>query len=94
MSQVPNENAARNLFLQESFGILSTIAIDPPGYPFGSVTPYCADEHCRPIIYISHIAMHTKNIVRDPRVSLTIVEKTATSSAVWITWPRGGLRRE
>ena len=69
------ENAARTLLLQESFGVLSTVSIDLPGYPFGSVTPYCTDRMCRPIIYISHIAQHTKNILADSRVSLTIVEK-------------------
>jgi putative heme iron utilization protein len=30
---------------------------------------------CRPIIYISNIAQHTKNILADSRVSLTILEK-------------------
>jgi heme iron utilization protein len=68
-------NAARALLLQESFGVLSTVSLDLPGYPFGSVTPYCTDRMCRPIIYISHIAQHTKNIVADSRVSLTVVEK-------------------
>jgi putative heme iron utilization protein len=68
-------NAARTLLLQESFGVLSTVSIDLPGYPFGSVTPYCTDRMCRPIVYISHIAQHTKNILADSRVSLTIVEK-------------------
>jgi putative heme iron utilization protein len=70
-----NGNAARTLLLEESFGVLSTVSIDVPGYPFGSVTPYCMDRMCRPIIYISHIAQHTKNILADSRVSLTIVEK-------------------
>jgi putative heme iron utilization protein len=68
-------NAARSLLLQESFGVLSTVSMDLPGYPFGSVTPYCTDRMCRPIIYISHIAQHTKNIVADSRVSLTVVER-------------------
>src|ERR1700741_2548752 len=72
------ESAARSLLLQESFGVLSTVSIDLPGYPFGSVTPYCTDRMCRPIIYISHIAQHTKNIVADSRVSLTVVEKGAS----------------
>src|SRR5437899_1325835 len=68
-------NEARRLFLQQSFGVLSTISLDVPGYPFGSVTPYCADRQCRPVIYISRIAQHTRNILADPRVSLTILEK-------------------
>ena len=74
--------AARRLFLKESFGVPSTHSLHLPGYPFGSVAPYCADERCRPIIYISYIAQHTKNILRDPRVSLTIVESSADSDDV------------
>src|SRR5437762_6501703 len=75
-------DAARRLFLQESFGVLATISLDVPGYPFGSITPYCADDQCRPIIYISHIAQHTRNIVADSRVSLTIVERNVDSDDV------------
>jgi heme iron utilization protein len=76
-------NGARALLLQESFGVLSTISLDAPkGYPFGSVTPYCVDDQCRPIIYISHIAQHTKNIIADPRVSLTVVENKNGSQDV------------
>jgi putative heme iron utilization protein len=67
-------NAARQLFLQRSFGVLSTISLDVPGYPFGSITPYCADRQCRPIIYISRIAQHTRNILADSRVSLTVFD--------------------
>jgi putative heme iron utilization protein len=76
------ECAARELFLQQSFGVLSTISIDVPGYPFGSVTPYCVDNLCRPVIYLSHIAQHTKNIIEDLRVSLTVVENNGGSDDV------------
>ena len=68
------DHAARQLLLQESFGILSTISVDVPGYPFGSVTPYCVDRDCQPIVYISTIAQHTRNILANPKVSLTVVE--------------------
>ncbi|PYS34989.1 MAG: heme iron utilization protein [Acidobacteria bacterium] len=74
--------SARNLFLKESFGVLSTMSVDLPGYPFGSIAPYCGDDRCRPIIYISHIAQHTKNILQDTRVSLTVVERNADSDDV------------
>src|SRR5688572_14879126 len=47
------QNPARTLMLAESFGVLSTISVDLPGYPFGSLTPYCLDRMCRPIVYIS-----------------------------------------
>ena len=77
-----NVRDARRLLLQESFGVLSTISLDVPGYPFGSVTPYCTDAECRPIIYISSIAQHTQNILADSRVSLTVVEKNHASDDV------------
>lgn len=79
---VQKDRAARDLFLQQSFGVLATISLDVAGYPFGSVTPYCADEQCRPIIYISRIAQHTKNIIADSRASLTVVENNEGSDDV------------
>src|SRR6266850_4030609 len=75
-------NAARRLFLQQSFGVLSTISLDVPGYPFGSVTPYCADRQCRPVIYISRIAQHTRNMLADSRVSLTVFDSSSDSDDV------------
>jgi putative heme iron utilization protein len=62
--------------------VLSTISVDVPGYPFGSLTPYCVDRECRPIIYASFIAQHTKNFLADPKVSLTVIEAANDSSDV------------
>jgi heme iron utilization protein len=73
---------ARELLLQRSFGVLSTISLDLPGYPFGSVTPYCLDENGQPILYISHIAQHTRNILADSRLSLTVVDEDIYSDDV------------
>jgi hypothetical protein len=66
--------SARALLLEQKHGVLSTHSVAVPGYPFGSVTPYCLDRTGRPVILISRIAQHTKNIIADPRVSLTVVE--------------------
>jgi len=77
-----NLHAARELMLRESFGVLSTISVDVPGYPFGSVTPYCVDRDCQPILYMSTIAQHTRNILANPKVSLTIVEANSDSDDV------------
>lgn len=78
----PKNKAARELLLQQSFGVLATISLDVPGYPFGSVTPYCVDYQCRPVIYISHIAQHTRNLIADSRVSLTVLENNRGSDDV------------
>jgi heme iron utilization protein len=65
---------ARWLLLSEYHGVLSTISVDVPGYPFGSVVPYCLDRRGWPVLLISRIAQHTKNAWADPKVSLTISE--------------------
>lgn len=63
------------LLSEQGDGVLSTISVDIPGYPFGSVTPYCLDKNFRPNILISTIAQHTKNINANSKVSLTIIEQ-------------------
>lgn len=67
--------AARSLMMSEYKGILSTHSVEAQGYPFGSVTPYCFDRKGRPVILISRIAQHTKNIQADPKVSLIVMER-------------------
>ncbi|MCY4337575.1 MAG: pyridoxamine 5'-phosphate oxidase family protein, partial [Gammaproteobacteria bacterium] len=67
--------AARSLMMSEYQGILSTHSLEAQGYPFGSVTPYCFDRQGRPVIQISRIAQHTKNILADPKVSLLVMER-------------------
>jgi putative heme iron utilization protein len=79
---IDNGHTARELVLGNSFGVLSTISLDVPGYPFGSVTPYCFDGNGQPIVYISNIAQHTRNIMADPRLSLTVVEQDMNSDDV------------
>ena len=68
---------ARALLRRHNFGVLSTHSIDMPGYPFGSVTPYAVDHAGQPVILISSIAQHTKNIDGDARVSLTVLDANA-----------------
>ena len=72
--KVQAANDARRLLQNEYHGILSTHSHDVPGYPFGSVMPYCLDGEGNPVILISHIAQHTKNIEANPKVSLIVTE--------------------
>lgn len=53
-------------------GILSTISTKFNGYPFGSVTPFILDHSGSPVILISTLAEHTKNIIEQPKVSLIV----------------------
>lgn len=71
---------ARNLLLSEYQAVLSTHSVDVTGYPFGSIVPYCLNKEGLPIILISTIAQHTKNIIANPKVSLIVTEAGADDS--------------
>jgi hypothetical protein len=55
-------------------GSLATHSRKQPGFPFGSVMPYGADEQGRPIFLISSMAMHTQNLKADARASLLVMQ--------------------
>ncbi|MFJ3482306.1 HugZ family protein [Pseudomonas sp. NPDC090202] len=76
MSAKANQQA-RALLLKEYRGVLSTHSKSMPGYPFGSVVPYCLDDQGRPLILISRIAQHTHNLARDAKCSLLVGERGA-----------------
>ena len=78
MNQTDSGMEARQLFLSEYQAVLSTISVDVAGYPFGSVVPYCVNQSGLPVILISDIAQHTKNILADNRVSLITLERNMT----------------
>jgi hypothetical protein len=63
---------ARKFLRSTRSGILSTHSARVEGYPFGSVAPFVLDHDCQPIILISNIAEHTKNIMANPKVSLLV----------------------
>ena len=79
---------ARQLLNHQSVGVLSTHSIDVEGYPFGSIAPYALNYEGEPIILISDIAQHTRNIKQNPRVSLTVFDRAADDpqSASRLTW--------
>lgn len=63
---------ARTLVHLQHTGGLSTISRKQPGWPFGSVMPYGLDDQGQPSFLISSMAMHTQNLLGDPRASLLI----------------------
>jgi heme oxygenase (biliverdin-IX-beta and delta-forming) len=66
-----NLEAQQFLFSAQK-AILSTHSAKYEGYPFGSVTPYVVNHQGMPVILISSIAEHTKNIIHNAHVSLVV----------------------
>lgn len=77
MTKEKKSKAARGLLLSDYQAVLSTHSVDVAGYPFASVVPYCLNKAGEPLILISDIAQHTKNIWADPKVSLIVTEGDA-----------------
>jgi len=78
MAQAGNPGAARServeavrrLLFEGRFGILSTISTKPEGYPLGSVVPFAQAARGQPLLLLSALAQHTKNLHADPRACL------------------------
>lgn len=62
----------RTLVHRAQMGTLSTLSAKHPDWPFGSMMPYGLDDKGRPTFLISTMAMHTHNLIRDPRASLFV----------------------
>lgn len=56
-----------------------------PGFPFGSLVPFDVDERGDVSIVISDLAVHTKNLRRDPRCSLLVAQPGSDQSGWRVT---------
>ena len=70
---------ARTLVSVARAGSLSTHSRKVPGFPFGSVMPFAADDHGRLVFFISTMAMHTQNLHQDARASLLITQPDSSN---------------
>ncbi|GAA1848638.1 DUF2470 domain-containing protein [Pseudonocardia ailaonensis] len=65
---------ARSLAAHATAGTLSTLAVDPAGFPFGSVAALAVDVTGSPILRLSDLAEHSRNMAADPRASVLVTE--------------------
>ncbi|HKK50346.1 MAG TPA: DUF2470 domain-containing protein [Myxococcota bacterium] len=72
--------AARALMRRMAAGMLASHSVAVEGYPLGSLVPFVLTPEASCIVYLSRIAQHTKNLERDPRASLTVVEADLTGA--------------
>jgi len=65
------------LIRAERNGVLCTLSKKMAGWPFGSITPYALTDSADPLIMISDIAEHTRNLKADARASLLVQDSRA-----------------
>ncbi len=63
---------ARQLVSDRTAGVLATISLRHPGWPYPAMMPYALDAQGRPIFLISTLAAHTQDLLSDPRASLQV----------------------
>jgi putative heme iron utilization protein len=68
--------AVRRLLRGARHGLLSTHGLEPAGIPYGSLVPVASTEAGVPVILVSHLAQHTRNLAADGRASLLVLEAT------------------
>ncbi|HSE96806.1 MAG TPA: DUF2470 domain-containing protein [Blastocatellia bacterium] len=76
----------RALIEEERNGVLSTLSKRLRGWPFGSITPFALSATGEPLILISEIAEHTRNLRQDARASLIVQDTRALAD------PQAGAR--
>ncbi|HEY3742438.1 MAG TPA: pyridoxamine 5'-phosphate oxidase family protein [Bryobacteraceae bacterium] len=72
-----NATHAKLLFMEQKMAVLSTNSTRHGGFPFGSVVGYAVDGESRPLLLISRLAVHRRNLAADVRASLTIFDDEA-----------------
>src|ERR1700753_945244 len=65
---------SRTLMATKAFGSLATMSTECPGFPFGSWVGCAVDETGRPVLCLSSLAEHSRNMLADPRASLLVTE--------------------
>jgi putative heme iron utilization protein len=71
--------AARELLRRERVGVLSTLSVRSPGWPFGTLVPYALSARGVPLLLLSKLAQHTRNLESDPRASLLVFDQAAAA---------------
>jgi putative heme iron utilization protein len=64
--------AVRTLIREARHGLLSTNGLEPAGFPYGSLVPLASTAAGEPVLLVSHLAQHTKNLAADGRASLLV----------------------
>jgi heme iron utilization protein len=76
----------RALLENERSGVLATLSARKDGWPFASVAPYALTEAGEPLLLLSRLAEHTRNVQADARASLLVQDHAS------LTDPQAGAR--
>lgn len=65
-------HAPLHLLHQAPTGTLATHSREPRGFPYPTLLPFAPDARHRPVILVSRLAEHTRNLLDDPRAGFLV----------------------
>lgn len=68
---------ALHLLHRAAVATFATQSTALPGYPFATFVPNVCDERHCPLLLVSALAEHTRNLLADPRVAVSVAEPDA-----------------
>jgi putative heme iron utilization protein len=69
--------AVYELLARERNGVLATLSDSHAGWPFASIVAFALSAGNQPLLLLSALAEHTRNLREDPRASLFIQDQSA-----------------
>jgi putative heme iron utilization protein len=76
----------RELLAAERHAVLATLSARREGWPFASIAPYALSDAGEPLLLLSDLAEHTRNLHTDPRASLLVQDSASLAD------PQAGAR--
>jgi putative heme iron utilization protein len=70
---------ARALLRSEPAAVLATASASRGGHPFASLVPFALSRAGEPLLLLSELAQHTRNLAADPRACLLVHDAAATA---------------
>lgn len=70
---------ARELLAKQPVGVLATLSTRHAGCPFTSLAPFAVSARGQPLLLLSALAQHTRNLEADPRASLFVHDAAAAA---------------
>ncbi|KAI4350362.1 hypothetical protein L6164_004824 [Bauhinia variegata] len=84
-ARLPPVEENRTMLANSVRGMLSTFSQKHEGYPSGSMVDFACDADGYPILAVSNLAVHTKDLTANPKCSLLVARDTEDRTDLVIT---------
>ncbi|CAK7341431.1 unnamed protein product [Dovyalis caffra] len=84
-ARLPPVEEIRTVLNQSTRGMLSTFSQKLEGYPSGSLVDFACDADGSPILAVSSLAVHTKDLLANPKCSLLVAKDPEDRTDLVIT---------